>query len=180
MEELLNNNKTFRDININNINIEKYKILHINKLISGKNKYFRTLSILGKLICILILFLTIYFMRNKIYHINKIGFKKFFKSNLVINEEENYSIKAIYKVDETKEKIKLIGNAYLKYIDEMFINDKKITPVEYYKFKSPGNYIIYILIDISSLDSILSMFNQVYNMISISFIKNLIQKILKT
>ena len=51
----------------------------------------------------------------------------------------------------------------------MSINGTRITPSSYYTFEYIGNYILYVLIDISKLDSILSMFSKVFKMVSITF-----------
>ena len=68
--------------------------------------------------------------------------------------EPNYSIKAIYKTDSENENIKLISDLFLKYVQEITINDTQISLTSSYTFLSSGNHTIYILIDISSLNSI--------------------------
>ena len=79
----------------------------------------------------------------------------------------NYSIKEIFS--SANKKTKLINDNYIKYVKRMFINNTEISPVSYYNFESLGDYVVYILIDISSLNSILSMFKEVKKMASISF-----------
>ena len=83
--------------------------------------------------------------------------------------EPNYSFKAIFKVDSQNEKVKLINDNYITYIKDMSINGTKIELNSYYTFENIGNYVLYVLIDVSKLDSILSMFSKVIKMISISF-----------
>ena len=86
--------------------------------------------------------------------------------------EPNYSIKSIYITKIENEEVKLINELFLKYIKEITINNTKVSiEKESYTFPLPGNHIVYILIDISSLNSISYMFRQVNKMASISFTK---------
>ena len=91
---------------------------------------------------------------------------------LILNNgicEPNYSIKAIYKTNSENQTIDLISELFLKYINEMSINNTKITPQSSYKFKLPGTHTVYILIDITSVNSINYMFSQIKKLTSISF-----------
>ena len=87
----------------------------------------------------------------------------------------NYSFKAIYVTKKINENIKLINNIP-NDITEMIIDGKEVKPCKNFTFKSKGQHIVYVLINISKVDSLNYMFNKINNLVSITLMKNLIQK----
>ena len=171
----------------------KYRKYVLGK--SRRNEFLKLFASSFKLYIVLLLFISI--QGKKLNINNKNNIKNALSSNNQINEdnkclifnkeinectecypsfilingvcEPNYSFKAIFKVDNENEKVKLIDNNYITYIKDMSINGTKLAPNSYYTFENIGNYILYVLIDVSKLDSILSIFSKVYKMASISF-----------
>ena len=81
----------------------------------------------------------------------------------------SYSFTAIYRSNKKNERIQLINDSYLPFINSMYLNNSNISINSYYTFSLPGEHKIGFLMDISSLDSINNMFREIIKMISISF-----------
>ena len=152
---------------------------------SKKNRYLKIFLV--SILLIILLFLISYFINRNNNHNEKIKLKnlieisaentedneclifdkdskKCISCNIMFNLvdgicEPNYSIKEI--ITSANKKTKLINDNYINYVKRMFINNTEISPVSYYTFEYLGDYVVYILIDISSLNSILSMFKEV-------------------
>ena len=58
----------------------------------------------------------------------------------------------------------------------MIIDDRNVTPNNEYNFTNKGNHTVYLLLK-SNISSLTNMFHSNKNIISISFLKFLIQKI---
>ena len=80
-----------------------------------------------------------------------------------------YSFMGTYRNDLIEDKIKLINETYLTYIGEMYMNNEEINKTFSYNFSSVGNHTIYFYINISSLQSLEGMFEEVKKMVSIKF-----------
>ena len=80
----------------------------------------------------------------------------------------NYSFKAIYATNKRNENINLVNNLP-NDIEEMIIDGKEVKPCKNFTFESKGQHIIYVLVDLSKLDSLQYMFYKINNLISISF-----------
>ena len=80
-----------------------------------------------------------------------------------------YSFKAIYQTQKDDENIDLINKKFLSIIEEMEIEEEKIKPSYNFTFKIPGNYTIYIRLNISHLEKLDELFFQIKNLISIAF-----------
>ena len=80
----------------------------------------------------------------------------------------NYSFKAIYATKKRKENIYLI-NYIPNDIIEMVVDGKEVKPCKNFTFEDKGKHIIYVLIDISSVESLSYMFYKINSLVSISF-----------
>ena len=104
---------------------------------------------------------------NSICHYCKFGFY------LINGKCIRYSFKAVYQSFKENENVRLIGLSYLKYLEEMYIDNKTITPLKTsFNFSSPGNHTVFIYINISNLSSFSFLFSGVDKMTSISFSPN--------
>ena len=83
--------------------------------------------------------------------------------------EINYSFKAIYHVDKP-EKVRIINKKYIKFIDTIIFKGRSIKKKSsHYYFPSPGNYEVYILMNLKKCDSLKEMFLYAKNLYIISF-----------
>ena len=82
---------------------------------------------------------------------------------------KSYSFMAIYSNENQEEEIQLINDAFRAYIGGMYMNNSNIDIKTSYTFSSIGNHTIYFYLNISSMDSLQSMFYKVEKMISINF-----------
>ena len=89
---------------------------------------------------------------------------KLFEGECIIN----YSFKAIYVTSKRNENIYFINN-FSNDIKEMIVDDKEVKPCKNFTFESIGYHTIYVLIDISKLDSLDYMFYKINHLVSISF-----------
>ena len=82
----------------------------------------------------------------------------------------NYSFTATYYTDKDNETIKLIGHPDIYNIIKMKIGEEKLeNPPSNYNFSFAGNHTVDILINISEITSFENFFDNVTNLISISF-----------
>ena len=91
------------------------------------------------------------------------------KYYLVNGKCKPYSFMATYYSDNKDKEIQLIDGAYRFYIVGMYMNNTNIDIKTSYTFSSIGNHTIYFYLNISSMDSLQSMFYKVEKMISINF-----------
>ena len=153
-----------------------------NKKINIKNISIVLLIIIP--IILLILILT-YFINGKNYkednnpklketikytnYIDNI-FLKYNYNDYKINNDESFSFKAIYETKEN-ENVNLISYKYKEYIIKMKIDEEYVVPSKNYTFKFAGNHTVYILMNITNLVKLDEMFNEISNLVYISFTK---------
>ena len=86
-----------------------------------------------------------------------------------IDENIGYSFNATYANSEDNELVKLINPIYEDYIINMTIDSESFKAKTEHTFELQGNHSVYVLMDISKIDSIEQIFYQLDKMISISF-----------
>ena len=72
---------------------------------------------------------------------------------------------AIFVTKRENEAIRLINPTYSNNIIGLKVEDEDVKPSGTYKFPSPGNHKVYLIVDISSHTSLYQMFNMNYEMI---------------
>ena len=96
----------------------------------------------------------------------KNGYKLYNGTCLLIG---NYSFIAIYRTDYKNENVNLINDIYLKNIEEMIVDSIIVIPTINYNFASTGNHTLYFTLNIEKKNSLISMFENINKIISISF-----------
>ena len=96
----------------------------------------------------------------------KNGYKLYNGKCLLIG---NYSFIAIYRTDYKNENINLINDIYLKNIEEIIVDSIIVVPTINYNFASTGNHTLYFTLNIEKKNSLISMFENINKIISISF-----------
>ena len=81
----------------------------------------------------------------------------------------SYSFTAIYRSNKKNERIQLINDSYLPFINSMYLNNSNISINSYYTFSLSGEHKMEFFMDISSLNSLSNMYREITKMTSISF-----------
>ena len=90
----------------------------------------------------------------------------------------NFSIKAKYVTNEFDENVDLISSMFLNNIINMEIDKEEVEPCAEYTFKTKGEHTVYIDMDVSNLELLISMFSLIEKLTSVFFSKNFdIQKV---
>ena len=89
-----------------------------------------------------------------------------------------FSFRAIYRTEDYAENVFFLNYDFKDtIIDVDIVGEGKVEPYSNYTFLFPGNHIVYILIDITNLESLSNMFYEMENMTSIFFSKEFVTKI---
>jgi len=89
--------------------------------------------------------------------------------NLNIIFKGIYSFEALYKTTEKNQKISLINEIYIQFLEEIIIDKHKIYKTNKYCFTEPGQHHIIAFLNIKKMESAELMFYNNSNLISINF-----------
>ena len=89
-------------------------------------------------------------------------------SNHKLIDENDYSFKAIYHSDKDNENVPLISKIPGE-ITKMIIEEEEVEPCKEYTFQNSGTHIIYVLLDLSTSNSLSYMLQNIKKLDSIVF-----------
>ena len=164
LNDLINSNTNINDF-INDTDNKAIEIIvkentDKDNLVAFFKKYKRLIVILAIIIIILIIFLIISFSL----------YKKNGNENTPNSTNSSlYSFKAIYKMENPNESIKLFNSSYLKYIKEIIFENKEMKLSNYFSSNNIGNHTFYFFVNLNGLYSLEKMFSEAKNLIAINF-----------
>ena len=114
------------------------------------------------IILIIIIYNDNYFKENDFTEL-----EQYFKSNS--SKIPNDFIEALYRTNETNQKVILFNNIYIKFIKAIYIDKKKIFPISEFVFYEPGEHQVIISLYINKMNTSQLFFYNIEELISISF-----------